>query len=392
MEDRTRAYLRGRFGDYYRRAGVPRPPDANAREWGYVPWTAGPGETMVRHRSLLDLGDLNDFLERERPKHVYFSAGRYEEPGASTMAGKTWLSSDLIFDLDADHLPGVTPGEDTYSEMLAACKEALLKLLSFLEEDFGFDDLTIVFSGARGYHVHVRDEAVQRLESDARREIVDYVRGIGLEPDALVDEEPVAGIAGRQSPARKRTLSTAGGWSARVHRRLLDLLSEVRELEEEAAVDRLRTYDGIGEGNATAVLRAARENMSEIRRGNVDVHPAVYRLTTKLIQETVATENAPIDEPVTTDINRLIRLPGSLHGGSGLAVRPIDRHAIDDFDPLVDAVPETFRGHEISIEVTDGGRVELGGDTFTLEPGDRTVPEFLGVFLMARGRAEKGRE
>ncbi|MEF8857272.1 MAG: DNA primase small subunit PriS [Haloplanus sp.] len=392
MEERTRAYLRGRFGDYYRRTEVPHPPDAHAREWGYVPWTEGPGETMVRHQALLDLGDLGDFLARERPKHAYFSAGRYEEPGASTMGGKTWLSSDLVFDLDADHLPSVTLGEDSYGDMLEKCKGALEKLLSFLERDFGFTDLSVVFSGARGYHVHVRDDAVQTLESDARREIVDYVRGIGLEPEALVSEETVAGTAGRSSPARKRTLSTEGGWSARAHGRIVGLVDDLQALPEDAALERLQTYDGIGEGKAQAALRAGRDNDAEIRRGNIDVHPAFAQLAREVIGETVDAENAPIDEPVTTDTNRLIRLPGSLHGGSALAVRPIERDELEKFEPLVDAVPEIFRGHDITVEVTDGGVVELGGDTFTLDPGERTVPEYLGVFLMARGRAEKGRE
>jgi DNA primase small subunit len=95
---------------------------------------------------------------------------------------------------------------------------------------------------------------------------------------------------------------------------------------------------------------------------------------------------------VSTDTNRLIRLPGSLHGGSGLSVERIPRGEIEAFDPLVDAVPETFRGHEIAVEITEPGVVELGGDRFTLEEGVHTVPEYLGVFLMARGRAEKGEE
>jgi len=138
MEERTRAYLRGRFGDFYRRADVTLPPRADDREWGHIPWTSGPDTTMVRHQSTLDLGDTSAFLERERPRHVYFSAGYYEHPGASTMEEKQWLGSDLVFDLDADHLPNVTLGEDTYAEMLAKCKDALYRLLDFLERDFGF--------------------------------------------------------------------------------------------------------------------------------------------------------------------------------------------------------------------------------------------------------------
>ena len=392
MEERTRAYLRGRFGDYYRRTDITPPPDANEREWGYIPWTESPGTTMVRHQSLLDIGDLESFLTRERPRHAYFSAGRYENPGASNMSGKEWRSSDLIFDLDADHLPSVTPGEDSYAEMLAACKDALLRLLDFLETDFAFEEMTVTFSGGRGYHVHVRDPGIQRLERDARREIVDYVRGIGLEFDTLIQEETVDGEAGRQSPAGKRTLSTVGGWGRRALEYVEAFVDELLGMDEEKAIARLRELDGIGQGKATAALAAAEQNREQIRAGNIDVHPAFVQVARVLVQEAVAAGNAPIDEPVTTDTNRLIRLPGTLHGGSGLAVVRIDRADVPAFDPLVDAVPETFVGHDIAVEVTDGGTVELGGDSFTLPEGKHSVPEHLGVFLMARGRAEKGPE
>lgn len=390
VHERTQAYLRGRFGDHYRNQSVDPPPEANEREWGYVPWTEGPGETYSRHNAMIDLGNLDDFLARERPKHVYFSAGRYDDPGATTMSEKGWRSSDLIFDLDADHLPSTTP-DDSYAEMLADCKDALFRLLDFLETDFGFEELQIVFSGSRGYHVHVRDPGIQQLESDARREIVDYVRGIGLEFDELVEEETVAGL-GRKTPAENRYLPTEGGWGERIHEKLVSVLSEVRDMPEEEALERLQEYDGIGEGRAKAAYNLTQNRFVEIERGNLSAHAVFAQLARKFADEVVADENAQIDEPVSTDTNRLIRLPGSLHGGSGLAVRRIERDEIEAFDPLVDAVPETFRNHEITVDVTDPGTVELAGDSFTLEEGVHTVPEYLGVFLMARGRAEKGEE
>ncbi|SDF63789.1 DNA primase small subunit PriS [Halorientalis regularis] len=392
MEERTQAYLRGRFGDYYRRAEITPPPDANEREWGYIPWTSGPGTTMVRHKSLLDLGDIEGFLERERPRHVYFSAGRYDDPSAGSMSEKHWRSSDLVFDLDADHLPSVTLGEDSYAEMLAKCKDALLRLTDFLENDFGFEDMTIAFSGGRGYHVHVRDPGIQELEREARREVVDYVRGIGMEFDAVIDEEAVGGEVGRKSPAHNEYLPTDGGWGRRVHERLLAEFEGIREMDEETAVERLQEYDGVGEKKARAAWNIAQDRFVEIERGNLSAHPVVKRFAERIAGSVVEADDAPIDEPVTTDTNRLIRLPGTLHGGSGLEVRRIDRDAVADFDPLVDAVPDTFVGHDITVEVTDGGLVELLGDSFTLSEGEQSVPEHVGVFLMTRGRAEKGPE
>jgi DNA primase small subunit len=70
-------------------------------------------------------------------------------------------------------------------------------------------------------------------------------------------------------------------------------------------------------------------------------------------------------------------------------VRPIDRADVPDFEPLEDAVPERFTRREIRVDVTDPGPVVLGGDSFTIGAGERTVRESVGVFLMARGRAEK---
>jgi DNA primase small subunit (EC 2.7.7.-) len=114
------------------------------------------------------------------------------------------------------------------------------------------------------------------------------------------------------------------------------------------------------------------------------------RLITDALADRVADEQAaPIDEPVTTDTHRLIRLPGSLHGGSGLVVTPIDRDDLDEFAPLTDAVPDRFTGTDIDIEVADPCRVDLSGDTIKLDRGVHSVPEHVGVFLMARGDAAK---
>jgi DNA primase small subunit len=381
MERRTREYLRGRFGDYYRAARVPLPPAPDAREWGYIPWSGG-GTTMIRHQSRLELGAVGEFLADESPRHVYFSAARYGDPGAGSMDAKGWRGADLVFDLDADHLPDVDPATTAYAEMLARCKDALLRLLDLLEDDFGFRDAQVVFSGGRGYHVHVRDEDVRELGSPARREVVDYLRAIDVDTDALVRTR-AAGTTTR------RTLLTEGGWGRRVHRRLEALAAELRALDDEETLERLQSYEGIGESRAERI-REALSDPGAIADGNVERGgPGLRILLEAIAEETFGAETAPIDEPVTTDVRRLIRLPGSLHGGTGLIVRRLDRDAVEPFDPLTDAVPERFRGESVRIDVTEPGTVEFDGESLTVESGECTVRECLAVFLMARGRAEK---
>lgn len=396
MDDRTRNYLRGRFGDYYKRADLALPPDPDAREWGHIPFTKSSGTTMVRHQSLLDMGgdeqSVGEFLTREAPRHAYFSAARYDDPSANDMAKKGWLGADLVFDLDADHLPGVDAEAASYAEMLDACKDALLRLLDLLEEDFGYgeEELTIVFSGGRGYHVHVRDADIQDLDSSARREVVDYIRAIDLDRDDLIQTVQHGGTT-------RRELKTEGGWGRRVHQELLAFVDDLLEMDEDDAMEKLTALDGIGEGRATTILGAVQRNPEAVREGNVEVGgPGLRRLVGALAARVVATQTAPIDEPVTTDVRRLIRLPGSIHGGSGLVVTPIAREDLDEFDPLTDAVPDRFRDQRIMVNVTEPGPVDVGrGESAGItkvQEGVQSVQEYVGVFLMARGRAEKAAE
>ncbi|WP_435063772.1 DNA primase small subunit PriS [Halobaculum sp. EA56] len=388
MNRRTREYLKGRFGDYYRSASVSPPPQANEREWGHIPFTAGDGTTMVRHQSLLDIGEVSEFLARETPRHAYFSAARYDDPANKRMSDKGWRAADLVFDLDADHLPGVDPEATSYADMLAACKGELLDLLDLLEADFGFDDddLRVVFSGGRGYHVHVRDEAVAGLDSTARREVVDYVRAVDLNYDGLIEKRP------NERGTLQKTLRVEGGWGRRVHAELVTYAEELRAMDEEEALATLQELDGVGEKTARTIHGVLERNPEGVKAGNVELGPGASTLVRAIAERVTAEQTAPIDEPVTTDVRRLIRLPGSIHGGSGLVVRPLERGEVASFDPLTDAVPDRFRGRDILVDVHEPGPVDVGDDRDKAEEGIVSVPEYVGVFLMARGRAEKARE
>jgi DNA primase small subunit len=103
---------------------------------------------------------------------------------------------------------------------------------------------------------------------------------------------------------------------------------------------------------------------------------------TKRLQESAARA----DEPVTTDTKRLIRMPGSLHGGSGFRVTPIHARDLHDFDPLVDAV--TFGERGVQVDLAARVSTPLLGNIYRLEKGVQTVPEAVAVFLCCRGMAE----
>ena len=401
MEDRTFAYLTGRFRDYYRHTEVELPPEIDAREWGYIPWKRDGGTVMIRHKSLLEIGNVDDFLPSEHPRHIYTSASTYEDPGAGTMDEKRWIASDLIFDIDIDegHLPDYIDKdrELTYAEELELAKTHLLRLLDVLEDDFGFENLEVVFSGGRGYHVHVRDPHVRSLTSKHRTELVSYIQGVNLDLDALVQEKTTT--IGSRAGKGGLGFKPDGGWSTRVHKRIVEVMDETLELvdqhhgvTDEAQLNLIDKFEGIGETNASAVITTFQENNMAIRAGHVNPHSALKKLAKAITKEVHQNTYADIDEPVTTDINRLIRLPGSLHGRSGLRVTRIPRDEIEQFDPLVDAVPETFKGQDITVRVTEPTSVSMIGEEFEFDEGKQRVPEAVGLYLMAQGMAEKERE
>lgn len=392
MDDRTHAYVKGRFGDYYRGSvtppefgdtgGVVEPRVPEDREWAYVVFSGG----MVRHKSLLDLGSLETWLADTKPQHVYYSSARYTRPQAAAMSEKGWKGADLIFDLDADHLRDAKP-DDTYAEMLSKCKDALLNLLTFIDEDLGFEDTLVVFSGGRGYHIHVYDDRVRELGSDARREIVDYVKGTGFRAELAFSNETVAGDHGRKSPAELRRLK-GGAWSDRIRDYVLEYADETAAMDDKEAVERLRGFDNVGEKTARTLLDVFRDRRDELASGNLDVAGGTRGFWETLLERAVEETSAETDEPVTTDTRRLIRLPGSLHGGTGLRVAPLERDEIDDFEPLCDAV--VFSTREQTVVADEPTTLEVGGRRFNIGAEEVTVPEYAAVFGMLRGDVRLG--
>jgi DNA primase small subunit len=90
------------------------------------------------------------------------------------------------------------------------------------------------------------------------------------------------------------------------------------------------------------------------------------------------------DEPVTSDIKRLIRLPASLHGKTGFRVCRLTRDELTNFKPLIDAL--AFSKEEIEIKGMADITFDLGGEHHAIETDRVSVlPEYAAVFAALRG-------
>ncbi|MCL1965974.1 MAG: DNA primase small subunit PriS [Candidatus Bathyarchaeota archaeon] len=410
MSVSSRDYVYSKFQEFYNDPStvISSPTNFEQREFAYLMFKE---RFMVRHRRFENMQTFKNVLARNVPSDVYHSCTYYENPDLE-MDKKGWIGSDLVFDIDADHIPtacgkihdewicqkcefsgkGVTPeecpicGGDKFSVKTWACDVCIestrvetAKLIDMLTKDFGFadDEIRVFFSGHRGYHVHVEDEVVRSLDALSRKEIVDYVIGLGLSIlERDVNEKAVKG--------RKRVVATKKfnlhdyGWNRRLKVGMAKFLSTV-------TAEDLKSF-GLKNNNLfknkDAILSRA------IEGGRWDSISGVSVATwLKLAEQVKSLESANIDTVVTTDIHRLIRMNGTLHGKTGLLKVEFPIRQLDTFDPLTHAV--AFKKGTAKVLIYDAPKFRLGGATWGPYKNVKVVlPTAAAIMLILKGRAE----
>lgn len=407
MLPKTLNFVQEKFLEYYKNTFQESwmPNFFESREFGALLFKE---KIMVRHKSFKQLEQLKGFLCDLIPSDVYYSSAYYEEPAASEMIEKRWLGADLVFDIDADHIvtpcgkvhdqwvcdncgfsgKGVTPetcpvcgGQkiDTKTWICEVClettKKEAMKLLDVLMNDFGFSnsEVRVFFSGHRGYHVHIENEAVQSLDQMARKDIVDYIVGVGLD-ESFHEVKETRGMLTGPSLADK-------GWNGRIARGTYDLFLT-------ACASELESW-GLPKKTAGSVVKCR----SEILEGWKDKGPwsAVKGVGLaswkKLISRGVELQSAKIDTVVTTDVHRLIRLNNTLHGKTGLKKAEVSADLIEDFDPLKKAV--AFEKGTLEVFVHESPEFRLGGSRFGAFRAQKVeLPTAAALLLLCKGVAE----
>lgn len=352
MDEKTIAFLRRVYREYYfnHRDAIEIPTKIASREFGYIPFAGG----MIRHLSFKNAGELAAELVRQAPSSVYCSNAVYEHPTLQ-MDEKGWLGAELIFDIDADAVPTRCKSKHSWwfcnecrrggmgarptrcpnchspdpeqvhwscPECLSATKDHVRRLVDFLTDDFGINRQRIrtYFSGNRGYHVNVQDERFEEADSSMRSEMASYVRGTGFSLKAIPQ-------------------------------------------------DNTPSYRSPGWGRRAGIFIAAR-NEVPLRRNQ------------KLVDEIVAANAALIDESVTTDVHRVFRMPGTLHGNSGMLKMRVE--SLDTFDPQRE--PVVLGSEPVKVHIDYSPEFYLNAVRFgPYNSSEVKMPTYAAVFLLARG-------
>ncbi len=360
----------------------------------FIPWGGKPPD---RHRGFSNRADLHNYLQTKSPHSCFHSTAYYADPSQRKMVDKEWKGADLIFDLDGDHLPGVSDRD--FPSMLELIQEQAWTLWSdFLSPEFGFDEnyLQVSFSGHRGFHIHLRDPKFLHLDSNARRQLVNHIRGEGVNVQALRNND-------------------TGGWRDRVISGTDSVIQKLRAIAlkqdrgdvvlnelHDIMKHRIRSPDcDIRSFSKKNMISLAEQSLndSKVDRIKSDTSLTVFGESgTNAFWELVKGDSAVVlggagetDENVTVDVKRVIRWIGSLHGKCGLRVtelplQRLDPDSAESFDALNEAVVlGSSRKFKIEL-LQDDVRARILDTEIEGSSGDvHTVNESLATFLTLKG-------
>jgi DNA primase small subunit len=261
------------------------------------------------------------------------------------------------------------------SHCLEKAKEEILKLIDLIHLDFGInlENIRVNFSGHRGYHLHIDSQQVRNLDTEDRKEIVDYIVGTGLDTNLLDIWEASGKIKsiGGLSP-------NDPGWRGRLAKRIIRIFSD-------ADKETLKSI-GLKPQAIDSILSLQTYNSNT----NQDTSWRMIKGTGKhtwniLIQRAIALESVGIDTVVTTDIHRLIRVAGTLNGKTGLKAMKIEIEDLPEFNPFKQAV--AFDGYE-TIHIEEAPRFMLGDQEYgPYNNVNEKLPRSAALLLLCKRRA-----
>ncbi len=366
----TKSFVLQKVYEFYY-AHPPQVPELEKREFGFGTWD---NKIEYRHMHFKGQSELAARLLNDRPPFVSYSAALYEFPDARPMPKKNWQGAELIFDLDAKHsewdhgkkYPDC--GRFTCPHCYAHIKEQAQKLMDeFLISDFGFskNEIQLNFSGNRGYHLRIAREDVLSAGREERREIVDYIIGTGLSFSDFFSEEGKKIIG---------PMPSQGGYFGKFAR------EAIRKVEDEAFAKTLsRNF---------SKKEKVEQFVSGIKKGNWDTVGITHREEKfeKIFRELTGTLSAEIDANVSIDTSKLLRMPDSINGSSGMVSKRIP--SLDGFEPTRDAA--VFGNNPVKVKIIDKipSLSFLNSSFGPFEPNSEiSLPESVAVYLMCKRAA-----
>ena len=417
------------FREYYATAkldidNIPR------REIAFLTWDS----RMIRHQAHKDLESIRQLATKRAPKALYASLSQYLDPshrppkdvdrkilscqecGAdyksdkpkstcpscgvenekADVNSKDRRAMDLAFDIDYGDIPGAE--DRSPKENLGAAARSTLNLVSILSKDFGFDpaDMKVTFSGKKGFHIRVDSSnhplfsQRNQIDESVRKALIQYVGGYDFNPMDFIKVEAHA-----QSANSWHLKAFESGWGYRFNQSVEYLLKAAKAgLEEFTKILILYTpwYEdkkrkgkkkNLPSQKVIEGFRAAcNENRDSVLKGG-DIRQMkdadAKRLLSFALYRTRLRHASFVDTRVTADKARVLRVPGSLHGGSGMVCCEVPslKH-LSDMSWVLDLQKELLGDEEVEVSISKVANTYYG----VYEPGEHKVPKHIAYALL----------
>ncbi|MEW6528546.1 MAG: DNA primase catalytic subunit PriS [Candidatus Micrarchaeota archaeon] len=359
--DKELSFILKRFSQYYSSANF-YISEIEKREFG----VGIEKKIDLRHMGFGSESEFKSFLVNDTPLYVSHSVAYYKLPKAAPMERKGWLGADLVFDLDCETKTKYLSRID-----FEKIREHTMRLIEeFLVPDFGIskEKISVNFSGNRGFHVWTYDERFNQLKSNERKEIIEYIKGIGLKYYSFFAQTDVQGrIHG--------PLPNGIGYAGKFAKKILHILET--KPEEISTIfknekERQNFINGIKSANWSLAKRT--QNIEKKLR--------------EIAETELPLRAVNIDSNVTQDPSKLIRVANSIHGGTGLCAKILVLDKLHEFEPLHHALVFSSTPLKI-IALEDIPEIEIGGTTQEkIEKGKiKEVPEYFAFYLKLKKSA-----
>ena len=103
-----------------------------------------------------------------------------------------------------------------------------------------------------------------------------------------------------------------------------------------------------------------------------------------IAKETYAVE---IDTSVTAEVNKIIRMPGSINSKHGYECRIIEKEELMDMDYLFFNSIQTFGNKQVQVQIDKPMTIQ-GHRTFSLDSGIHTLPMHEAVLALCQSERQ----
>lgn len=294
-------------------------------------------DIYVRYQSFMNQSELEKEMQKMNPYKIDIGAVYSHRPNQhNTVKSGSFqaLEKELVFDIDMtdyDDVRSCCSAADICSKCWTLMTIAIRILDRALKDDFGFQHLLWVYSGRRGVHCWVCDEAARKLSAAARSAVTEYlslVKGGEETVKKVILSDPL-------HPFISESLTVVEKYFTRYALQEQDILGHKETLDKVLAL--------VPEDVRKELQRDFQnERKPESRWKLITDHAFRKQGTSKkgyyFDKEIMLQYCYPrLDVNVSKGVNHLLKSPFSVHPKTGRISVPIDLRELEKFDPF--AVP-----------------------------------------------------